>query len=505
MDVKKKKLVIAVVFILAIAALAFCTRLVSRSVLEDSYKAQAERIREICPEYDIQVLFDPVQERIQARQTTVFRNNTPEELREVYFHLYPNAFRSLESAPFPLEELKYAYPEGFSQGYIDVTDVRVDGKSVDHKVEGTVLRVTLAEPLKPGGKTQIEMEFEEKIPFSPGRFGHGKNTYNFGNWHPILSVYDDSGWNLDPYYSIGDPFYSDTACYRVSITAPDGFKIAASGKPVKKVIKDSGTTWIFEAELVRDFAWVASSEFKELSGKVDGTTVTVYYFGSKEDAAKRALEYGKQAIRFFGRYFGPYPYDEYSIVMADFYIGGMEYPNLVLIDHHLMDEEVLMEYVIAHETAHQWWYGLVGNNQIKEPWLDEALTEYSTVLYYEGVYGRSRGKKVYQDFIMYPYRFYEMGSGSSPILRPVFQFKSWGEYDAIVYKKGAIMLKELESRIGKNKLRQALRSYLKEKVFENADTEDFVEAVNRVMGTDFREVIYDMLKAPGNLTGEEAA
>lgn len=499
MKVNKRRLLIysALIFVTAFAIVyGFIRRDLEFKYYYDS---RVEKVIKTAPRYVIDATFDPKKEMVFAVQTVVFQNRTPNELSEIIFHIYPEAFKSLKTAPFPTEELKYAYPEGFSEGFINITNVTSKERKLNFKKEGTLLKVNVPEPLKPGEEIEIKIEFQEKVPFSLGRFGHGKNTYNCGNWYPILSVYDENGWNLDPYYSIGDPFYSDTASFKVSITAPDGFTIAATGKPVKKIIKSGSTTWVFEADLVRDFAWVAGSDLKAISGKVDGTKINVYYFGNDEDAAKKALEYGKQALRFFNRYFGPYPYDEYSIVMSDFYMGGMEYPNLVLIDHHMLDDEVLLEYVIVHETAHQWWYGLVGNNQVKEPWLDEAMTEYSTVLYYEGVYGMAKGMEVYQDFILYPYRFFELGNGSGPILRPVSQFKSWGEYDATVYKKGAIMLKELESRIGKSKMREALRFYLKQNVFGNATTADFVNAVSGTMGTDFGEVIYEMLKKPGRM------
>jgi hypothetical protein len=501
---KKRLVVVLVLFFVMTLSITYCLVKINLET-ENFYGSKAEEALKTAPSYIIDVIFYPEKEMVHAVQTVVFRNRTAGELSEIIFHVYPEAFKSLKTAPFPMEELKYAYPEGFSEGYINISNVTCGERKLDFKKEGTLLKVNIPESLKPGEEIEIKIEFQEKVPFSPGRFGHGKNTYNFGNWYPVLCVYDENGWNLDPYYSIGDPFYSDIANFKVSITAPNSFTIAATGKPAKRITEGNTTTWVFEAELVRDFAWVAGTDLRAISGKVGRTKINVFYFGDNEDAAKKALEYGKQALRFFNRYFGPYPYDEYSIVMSDFYIGGMEYPNLVLIDHNLLDDEVLLEYVIVHETAHQWWYGLVGNNQVKEPWLDEAITEYSTVLYFEGVYGRAKGREVYQDFILYPYQFFELGNSSGPILRPVSQFRSWGEYDAIVYKKGAIMLKELENRIGKSKMRKALRIYLRQNVFGNATTDDFANAVSGVMGTDFKEVIYEMLKKPGSMGKEKAA
>ncbi|MDI3481075.1 MAG: hypothetical protein PWQ97_730 [Tepidanaerobacteraceae bacterium] len=483
----------AVVFILLTSALYAAFKKPS-----DYMEGAARRISGECPRYTINVSFYPEEKRIEGTQSLIVKNTEKAELSELYFHLYPNAFKTSDTAPFPRSEMQLAYPNGFSPGYIDIKKVATPSGPLEYEVRGTLLKVVPDKPLKLGQSLKLTMEFTEIIPPSYGRFGYGKNTYNIANWYPILAVYDEHGWNKDPYYAIGDPFYSEVGLYEVKIKAPAEYTIAATGYLENKRQEGSSLIWTFKTGLVRDFAWVASTRFKEASSEVGRVKITSYYL--KEDAVfgQKALEYAARAVKFFSEYFGPYPYREYSVAASDFYIGGMEYPNLVMIGRQFYSEGDMLEYVVVHETAHQWWYGLVGNNEVKEPWLDEALTEFSTVLYYEKVYGRKSGQRVYDDFILNPYKFYEQTHQSQkmgPILRPLSEFSSWGEYDAIVYSRGAIMLKQLESIIGEDKFREATRFYFKQNIYKNATTEDFIKAVNKATGADWTDYIYNkMLK-----------
>ena len=207
----------------------------------------------------------------------------------------------------------------------------------------------------------------------------------------------------------------------------------------------------------------------------------------------QALDHAQNALFFFNDYFGQYPYDEYCVVASDFYIGGMEYPNLVIIGVDFYSPGEFLEYVVVHETAHQWWYGLVGNNQIEEAWLDEALAEYSTLLYYEYFYGRKTGQKVYEEAIFNPYKLYEVSNTPGPILRPLSDFTDWKDYSAAVYYKGAIMLKELEGRMGKGNFRKHCATILKS-LYKNATTADFIKALNHVTGVDWTDYIYNWLE-----------
>lgn len=497
---KKRKLIIILSFILIVAALSFS--FFRRGYKDDTGKT-AEIIMKTCPNYKIDVDFNPEAKRLAALQKVTIVNNKTKEFQELYFHLYPNAFKMPDEVPFPREDMSRAYPEGFAPGYINIKKIMLESDEADYEIDDIILKVSLNEPFKPKQKLTLTFDFEVQIPPSHGRFGYGQNTYNIANWYPILAVYDENGWHKEPYFSVGDPFYSEVGLYEVNIKAPKGYTIAASGSLKQKCEEGGQVIWSFSTGLVRDFAWIASVNFETKEANVGNTKVTSYYIKGKEEYGRSALEYGKKAIACFNEHFGNYPYNNYSIVAADFYIGGMEYPNLVMIGDEFYGPGGFLEYVVVHETAHQWWYGLVGNNQIEEAWLDEALAEYSTLLYYEHYYGKRAGQSIYEQLILNSYRLYEASTTPGPTLRHLSDFTDWTDYSATVYYKGAIMLKDLEGRLGKYKLLEALKFYFKQNIYKNATGEDFIKALNQVTGGDWTDYIFNWLK--GSKTLDNAA
>jgi len=466
----------------------------------------AEIITKTCPIYKIDVDFDPEAKKIVAQQELTITNNNATEFKELYFHLYPNAYKNPDEVPFTEEYMSLAYPAGFAPGYINLKKVVAGTREADYKIEDTILEVNLDEVLKPNQKITLKFEFEVQIPPSIANFGYGDNTYNIANWYPILAVYDEEGWHKDPYYSIGDPFYSQVGLYEVNIKTPKEYTVAASGSLNQKREENGKVVWSFSTGLVRDFAWLASEKFETKASNVGNTKVTSYYIKGTEEYGQKALEYGKNAISFFNKYFGEYPYKDYSIVAANYIFSGMEYPNLVIISDEYYGPGInleYLEYTVVHETAHQWWYGLVGNNQIEEAWLDEALTEYSTQLYYEYYYGKEISQDIYEKFTLNPYRYFESSITLGPILRHLSDFPSWDDYSATVYNRGAIMFKDLEARMGKPKLQEALKLYYKQNIYRNATGKDLIKALNEVTGTDWTDYVYDWLRATEIL--EEAA
>lgn len=463
-----------------------------------NWQAIKQGMKKECNLYKIDASFDPKNKTVTAKQEISIKNNFDETFSELYFHIYPNAFQSVDTTPFPKEDMKLAYPDGFSPGKMKIQKISSNKKPLKYNINGTILEVVLDKPLKPKETAKVSIEFKCILPPSRGRYGYGKNTFNIANWYPLLAVYDDKGWNKYPYYKIGDPFYSDIALYSVNIRTPKNYTVAATGSLVNKKVKGEHILWEYETDLVRDFAFVASNKFDVAYDDLYKTKVKSYFIKGDENG-KKALEYAKKSLEVFNRLFGKYPYSDYSVVASDFYIGGMEYPNIVIIGEEFYDDLELLEYIIVHETAHQWWYGLVGSNQVAEPWLDEALAEYSTILYYEDVYGKRVGEKMYNQAILNPYKFYEMANSPGPILRPLSQFKNWQDYSVLVYSKGAIMLKELERRMGKGQFLKALKTYYEENVYRNATTKDFINAINCVTGTDWTDFVWKWLKDSSKL------
>lgn len=441
--------------------------------------------------YTISADFDPVERIITGNQQITYTNNENISFNVLYFHLYPNAFKNEETTPFEKNEMKCAYPKGFETGYIKIDSIQQNGEALNYIVMGmgdSILKVYLKNELEPGQKIELDMDFSVKIPPSCGRFGYGENTINIANWYPILSVFDNKGWNLEPYYAIGDPFYSDVANYRVEILMPKEYKIAHSGDCIKKENIDGKIRWTLEGKKIRDFAIVSSEKFKVIDDEIDGVKIYSYYFDDK--FGDLALDTAKDSIKIFTESYGKYPYKQFSVAASDFFIGGMEYPNLVFIDQSLYKEEnkKILEYVIAHETAHQWWYGIVGNDEVNEPWLDEALTEYSTLLYYEKKYGIETEKQIYKNLIVRYYNAYiESGlSEDNRVCRSVNKFKDSQEYQALVYYKGAMFIKDLRKQLGDELFFQAMKVYFDKYKYKNANTEDFINICEKVSNKDLR-------------------
>lgn len=441
-------------------------------------------------QYEMTVDFNAEKKIVFCSQKTLFKNNEKIPLREVFLHLYPNAYKYKDKVPFSEIELQEAYPNGFSSGSLTLKNVMVQNKKAIFFVEGKsedLLRIPLVQELQPGQVIQLNMTYEVKLPNSLGRFGYGLYTYNVANWYPIVSVYDQTGWNNDPYYAIGDPFYSDVADYKVSITAPKDQIIATTGTITRKINEGDHIKWEIDAKNVRDFAWVSSNQFKILSRRVNGVEINSYCFS--DAVAEKALDYGMEAIRIFGNTFGVYPYSQFSVVEADFFIGGMEYPNMVMIDKSMYNKEAIkwLEFVIAHEAGHQWWYGVVGNNEVDEAWLDEALTEYSTILYYGERYNQQREETMFQDMVVnQSYNRLKLSENSPHpveiIDQPVYKFKDLWQYDSLVYGKGAMMFRDLNKQMGDRNFMTFLRTYYQKYQYANVTKKDLIATCNAVTG-----------------------
>ncbi|MGL5750265.1 MAG: M1 family metallopeptidase, partial [Paraclostridium sp.] len=346
---------------------------------DKTIQASKEKIENI-NDYTMDVIFDDENKRFMCNQTIKYVNNTSENLGSIYFHIYPNAFSKEEFAPFEKSEMKLAYPNGFNEGYIDIKNIISKDKNLNYNIIGEkedILEVKLQNSLKPNQEIEIDMKYNVKLPNSSGRFGYGDSTINVTNWFPIACVYDERGWNTKSYEEIGDPFYSEISNFNVTILSPKNYKLATTGKVVDSKNDDKKSMHIIEADNVRDFAFILSDEFnvdKDVTKNIDIST-----YNLNKEFSEFSTEVAKDSIEIFSDMFGKYPYDTYSVIASDFFIGGMEYPTLSMIDKSLYTEQnkFLLEYVIAHETAHQWWYSAIGNDEISEPWLDEALTEYS--------------------------------------------------------------------------------------------------------------------------------
>ncbi len=431
--------------------------------------------------YWISARLDAVTKLIGGSQSVEVANNSADTWTEVWFHLFPNAFTVEAGAPtFVAPEREY--PRGFNPAWLRVEAPGTEVVADAHGKE-TLLRYPLASPLGPGERTTLTLRFEAKIPEAQSRFSHFDDVYALGNWYPIVAAYDAGGWRRDPYYRIGDPFYSPVAEYAVELQVPKGFVVGATG--VERAVDTAAPdvdTYQITTGLVRDFAVAASPRYREIRREAGPVTVRVLYL---DDAGARggtqAADAARDSVLFFGQTFGAYPYRVLTAAQT-YFPGGMEYPTLVFLGDVVFQPAALdrraLDFLTAHEVAHQWWYGLVGNDQILQPWLDEGLAQYSMYRFMrtKGVDARPSVNSQYDDTGLF-YR-------SVP---------SYGADDAAynyqVYEHGAAALFRLQEAVGIETMDRILKTYFERYQYRIATVDDFVQVVAEVAGQPGLEAI----------------
>jgi hypothetical protein len=291
-----------------------------------------------------------------GHESVTFTNLAADPLNEIYLRLWDNYHGSCPSTP------------------ITVSNV-TGGTAGSLEVGCTALKVTLPSPLAQGAQGTVGFDLSIVVPSGSDRFGHD-GSYNFiGNALPVLAVHDGAGWHLDPYTNNGESFYSLAGDFEVTLDHPTSLKVPATGTSADHAGSSGRTVTVATASKVRDFAW-AAGPFTEISGTSPaGTKVNVYRVGNiSSSSASSMLSVAESALDAHGQRFGAYPYGEADVVLDNsFWFGGMEYPGFVL--------DLVSSTALAHELAHQWWYGIVGDDEYNSPWLDEAFADYATDLY----------------------------------------------------------------------------------------------------------------------------
>ena len=313
------------------------------------------------------------------------------------------------------------------------------------------------------------------------RTGINDKTINLANFYPILCGYDN-GFYECVYYGAGDPFFSDCANYKVTISAPENLVVAGGGKSKEIGVSNGKKITEFTLDNARSFAMVLSSNFQTIIKTFNDTKITYYYYD--DQAPEKSMEYAVKSMKLFSEKFGDYPYSTYSVVQTMFVQGGMEFPTITFISDNL-DERAYGE-VIVHETAHQWWQTVVGNNEVEHGFLDEGLAEYSVVLFYENYPEYSLSRKNLIASAEQTYRVYCSvvdrleGRVDTSMLRSLKEYSTEYEYVNIAYVKACIMFDYLRSTIGDQRFFKGLKNYYKEYSFKIATPDDLVGVFERV-------------------------
>ncbi|HEY8443874.1 MAG TPA: M1 family metallopeptidase [Clostridia bacterium] len=451
--------------------------------LASSCGTEVQRAAKSLSTYTIKAVYDEYNHTVTAHQKIKYINNYDVPLKELKLHLYPNAFREgAKIKPVRDEDFSRAYPSGASYGDIIINEVYVAGKKADFKIGGedrNVLTIKFPAALYPSASFTIEFDFILRLANTSHRLGYTDKCVNLGNWFPIACVYEDGGYTTYAYYPNGDPFYSEAANFYIELTLNSDFFVAATGRNTGTKLQGKTKTLNFEALAVRDFAFVLSKEFLSTSATAGDVVVTYFYYddSNPEIFLKAAVD----AVNTYSKLFGQYPYPHLNVIKTPFIHGGMEYPCLVYISDSITNPEAFIE-VIAHEVAHQWWYGVVGNDQVKHAWMDEGLTEYATSLFYEKnpSYNQDISTRIMhalQSYLVYVEMHKNVhGEVDTSMNRPTYSYKTEQEYVYMTYVKGALMFYNIRNIIGDKAFFDSLKKYYDRNKFKLAAPEDLIGA-----------------------------
>ena len=435
-------------------------------------KSQEKTIKNV---YDLSVVLNEDMS-LDCTMFFTFNNTIKDGLDSLKFTLYPNAFsKDSKIKPVKTEYFLTAYENGLSYGNVQIKKVKENDKDLTFSVGGednNTLEIKLNDKLKLKESIKILIEFKVVLPNVLHRFGYSKNTINLTGFYPILCVYEKGNFVENVYYSSGDPFYSDCADYLVSLKVPSKYVVASSLNAKYTICLNEYTRYDYYQESVRDIAFILSDKFNVIKKEVNGVSLYYYYYDDLN--AEDTMQTIKKSLAFFSSKFCNYPYKTYSVCQADFIYGGMEYPCLTFIDSSL--EGINKDYTIVHETAHEWWYGLVGVNQTLEGYIDEGLTEYSTSLFFKK---HSEYKLKFEDIIEKTKLAYleirkslarENSDIKPNMLKSLKDYDSDLDYVSINYYRSQIMFHKLNQSMGEKKFIKCLRYLLDTYKYKNIDT-----------------------------------
>lgn len=486
----------------------------------------------------IRVRLDDENHGLHADADIVYINHSPDTLQQLYFHLWPNAYRDRKTSLCKqlMEEGddKLYFAEEKDRGFMDSLDFRSEGKPLNWKYDPThrdVCSILLHAPLPPGDSIRITTPFYVKIPSGRiSRLGHVGQAYAITQWYPKPAVYDKDGWHTMPYLDQGE-FYSEFGSFDVSITLPRNYVVGSTGDlqtesevawmddlakrsvdtTADMAFPPSAKEWKtirFTQQRVHDFAWFADKRFQVLKGEVElpyskrKVTTWSLFTGNEAELWKSAPEYIGDAVYWYSKWVGEYPYNHCTAIDGTIAAGGgMEYPNVTIIGSS--GSAFPLEVVIAHEVGHNWFYGLLGSNERQHPWMDEGINSYYEMRYVLNKYppvkygnwnelaGGPSGIGRLTGLSRLDYRksskFTYLTSGTSYTEQPIglsAQEYTPTNYGTVVYKKSAVAMDMLAAYLDYPLFDSCMHSYYREWCFRHPGPEDLKSVFERVSGKD---------------------
>jgi len=484
--------------------------------------------------YTLDVTLDDTLHQLTGLAQYDYHNNSNDTLRYIWFHIWPNAYKNDKTALVnqTIENGNTAlyFAKENERGSITGLSFSVNNQPTGYEPHPThidIIKLILPQPILPHSSAIITTPFKVQLPNYFSRGGHIGQHYQITQWYPKPAVYDANGWHPMPYLDQGE-FYSEFGNFKVAITLPNNYTVAASGNlrnatlldqlktigkqpaakqpamdthrallkkqkiksavnPYQLVPKSSQQqqTWEYELSNAHDFAWFASKSFivnydtLQLANKT--IDVFTYYHPWELSQWQLSTKYAKQATRFYSEHIGHYPYLTVNVVSGpqNGSSGGMEYPTITLIT--IGEGGQALDQVIAHEIGHNWWYGMLANNERNYAWLDESVNSYYEKRYMDRYYPTTTTTKFDAKFasthienallqgMMRTQR-------DVPIATPAAQQSSL-QYGLITYNKGAQWLTSVANTMGTHKFDSAIQNLFKSNCFQHLQPQDFFNAL----------------------------
>ncbi|WP_338110676.1 M1 family metallopeptidase [Roseivirga pacifica] len=457
--------------------------------------------------YTMEIDMNVETNRFDGVQKIVYTNNSPDELDQVFYHLYFNAFQP--GSMMDVRSRTIGDPDRRVQdrisklsddeiGYQKIKTLTMNGKAVEHKTEGTVLEVKLPQPIKPGQTVTFDMKFEGQVPLQIRRTGRDNAEgvrYTMTQWYPKLAEYDYQGWHADEY--IGREFYGIWGDFDVKISIDKDYVIGGTGylqnpleighgyenegQTVKQKVKNGKLTWHFVAPNVHDFAWAADPDYAHDKLTMKNGMVLHFFHqkGQNEENWAKLMPLAEQAFEYANKHFGQYPYKQFSVIQGG--DGGMEYPMSTMITGNRGS----LLGVTIHEALHDWYHGVLGNNEALTPWMDEGFTSYAS-----GRIGRHirnpQPEEPTLETLGTPaggsYLRIAISDIEEPLSTHSDHYNLNGAYSTAAYGKGAVWMSQLGYVIGEEARDKGLLEYFDTWKFKHPNPNDVLRVFERVSG-----------------------
>jgi len=497
--------------------------------------------------YVIQVSLNDVSHELNAFESVEYVNHSPDTLKCLYFHLWPNAY-SDNQTPLAkqLTEMKgksRLFHDPNLRGWIDSLDFKVNNEPVQWALlpnQPDICKLTLNDPLRPRDSISVTTPFHVKLPKGvTSRLGHLGESYQISQWYPKPAVYDRNGWHPISYLDQGE-FYSEFGSYDVSITLPANYVIGATGNLQNesekawmdalaadsswKVAMDTAgyqfppsskqtKTLRFTENRIHDFAWFADKRFHVLKGSVklpeSGKEITTWILFTNKQIKlwKDAIPYVNKAVSSFSKWVGAYPYSSFTAVQSTLNAGiGMEYPGITVIGW--VEDGFALDKVIAHELAHSWFYSALGSDERRYPFMDEGITSSFEMRYSAECYPT---KKLWELFFSNP-KMGRLFSENLPATR-VYELQwleaarnnteqpldltstdyDFSNYGMMIYDKAGIGFNYLRSYLGDSLFDSCMQSYYRIWKFRHPQPDDLRKVFASETGKDLDWFFVDFI------------